>query len=279
MTSVLFRLSVFLVFVTLSTTISGQDDQFSWPGGARAAVCLTYDDGMDTQLSNAIPDLDKHNLQGTFYLQGDLIPYERVDIWRELSRKGHELGNHTAFHPCSEKFPWVWTEFQTETYTVRRMIKELQVMNYFLYAIDGRENRTYAFACSETRVGGISFIDSLRHSGLFIGARGGGPGIVDDLQNLDIFNVPSWGVNLSVNAEDMIGFVKEAVRAEGLAVFMFHGIGGEYLYITHEDHTLLIEYLDNNRDEIWVAPFGEVVKHIINERQRLGWKHLNGHNF
>ena len=41
---------------------------FHWPGGARAAVSLTYDDGLDSQIAHAAPALDAAGLKGTFFL-------------------------------------------------------------------------------------------------------------------------------------------------------------------------------------------------------------------
>jgi hypothetical protein len=45
------------------------DPAFQWPGKAKAAVSLAYDDALDSQLDNAIPSLDKFGLKGSFYLQ------------------------------------------------------------------------------------------------------------------------------------------------------------------------------------------------------------------
>ena len=41
---------------------------FAWPEGRRAAVSLSYDDAVPSQLDNAIPALDRHGLKGSFYL-------------------------------------------------------------------------------------------------------------------------------------------------------------------------------------------------------------------
>mgnify|MGYP001356232079 FL=1 len=39
-----------------------QNKEFTWPNGAKTAICLTYDDGLDSQLDIAIPDLENENL-------------------------------------------------------------------------------------------------------------------------------------------------------------------------------------------------------------------------
>jgi peptidoglycan/xylan/chitin deacetylase (PgdA/CDA1 family) len=156
-----------------SISTSAQPGEFQWPEGKKAAVCLTYDDGILSQLEQAIPDLNEAGMHGTFYIQGTNLRPEFVERWREAASQGHELGCHSLFHPCSEEFDWVPEEYRTEDYTVRRMLDEAKVMNQFLYAVDGMSRRTYAYPCYEKEVGGTDYVDSLSRSGLFVGARGG----------------------------------------------------------------------------------------------------------
>ncbi len=39
-----------------------------WPGSYRAAVSLSFDDGLRSQLEVAVPILDRAGLRATFYL-------------------------------------------------------------------------------------------------------------------------------------------------------------------------------------------------------------------
>ncbi|WP_461450209.1 hypothetical protein [Mucilaginibacter sp.] len=57
------------------------------------------------------------------------------------------MGNHTVFHPCSgtEDNP-----VPSEPYTAYQIIREIEVMDYFLYAVDGKTHRTFAYPCAET---------------------------------------------------------------------------------------------------------------------------------
>ena len=73
-----------------------------WPKGKQAAVSLTYDVGLPVHYTLAGPLLEHHNLRATFYppIYGDLRLHP--DCWRELATAGHELGNHTVFHPCRQ---------------------------------------------------------------------------------------------------------------------------------------------------------------------------------
>ena len=55
----------------------------------------------------------------------------------------------------------------------------------------------------------------------------------------------------------MIAFVKKAVDAGGLAVFMFHGVGGGHsINISREAHQQLLAWLAANRQTVWTDTFG-----------------------
>ena len=62
---------------------------------------LTYDDGLNIDLSNVIPALDSVGLKGTFYISDYFDGLNaQIDRWRKAAAEGHELGNHTIWHPC-----------------------------------------------------------------------------------------------------------------------------------------------------------------------------------
>lgn len=75
-----------------------------WPGGARGALCLSFDNlGVDEDSSavRALPGLlkrlDEHDLPATFFVEGvnaELAP----EALRELSAAGHEVGYHAWRH-------------------------------------------------------------------------------------------------------------------------------------------------------------------------------------
>src|SRR5437762_14053243 len=84
--------------------------------GKKCAVVITYDDAMTQHLDYAIPVLDSLGLKATFYLSA-YYPgcRERLNDWKKVSAKGHELGNHTLFHPCvgdQEGRQWVPADYK-----------------------------------------------------------------------------------------------------------------------------------------------------------------------
>jgi peptidoglycan/xylan/chitin deacetylase (PgdA/CDA1 family) len=262
-----------LTFVLVVPAAAAAEDEsmaFPWPNGARAAVALTYDDGMEVHLDHAAPDLDAAGLHGTFYVPGHSDSLARhLPEWRALAERGHELGNHALFHPCLKDPPdggdrdWVRPEYALEAYTVGRMRDEVAVMNTLLLALDGESVRTLAYNCAETTAGGESYVDAMRP--LFLAARIGDDRIVEDVRALDPFLVPSWPVE-NVTGEQMIAFVKEAVDVGGLAVFMFHGIGGGHIPVTREAHQELLAWLTSHRDRVWTDTFRQVMDHVLTER-------------
>jgi len=257
--------------LVLAATSTGAAEEatgsFPWPGGARAAVALTYDDGMDVHLDHVAPDLDAVGLKGTFYVTGSSDSLvRRLPEWRALGLRGHELANHALFHPCLASPPgggardWVRPEYALESYTVQQMVDEAAVMNTMLEALDGPRERTFAYNCTETTAGGKSYVDALRP--LFLAARIGDDRIVEDVHGLDPFLVPSWAVE-GTSGERMIAFVRKAVDAGGLAVFQFHGVGGGWIAVSREDHEELVSWLARHRDLVWTAPFRDVMKHVL----------------
>jgi peptidoglycan/xylan/chitin deacetylase (PgdA/CDA1 family) len=72
-----------------------------WRDNHTAAISLTFDDGDLSQFNNAVPLLNARNLEGTFFLVTDWIPYNGVtwEQWRQVGDQGHEIGSHSVTHP------------------------------------------------------------------------------------------------------------------------------------------------------------------------------------
>ena len=234
--------------------------QITWPEGKRAAIVLTYDDALRSQLDFVIPQLDAAKIKGTFFLDGDLTPAD-MRRWRAAAANGHELGNHSLFHPCPRAMLPDRTNYLTDNYDVARMLEEIAAMNNVLFGIDGRTSRTYSVPCSQTLVGDEDYTESLRRSGHIRYARTGGDqwnSVIVDFAKLDFFRVPSYGPTNEPGAGDLIAYAKRVGAAGGLGVFQFHGVGGDYLKVSAPAHQALMEYLRAHPD-IWVGTFQEVL--------------------
>lgn len=253
--------SLFLMLgVCMPAPIAAQE--IVWPGGKKAAIVLTYDDGLESHLKNAIPQLNKYNLKGTFFLYGS-VSEKRFPDWRKVSQQGHELGNHSLFHPCPGKGPASNSRFVSENYDVPSILREIDIMNKLLFAISDKTPKSYAYPCSQTKAGGTDYSDSLRLSGLVKFARtGGNRTIITDFNKLNYFKIYSHSVKAGSNADALIEYAQSVLNAKGLGIYIFHGTGGDYLSVSSDNHKALIVYLAKHNHEIWIATFGEVMEYI-----------------
>jgi len=251
-----------LLFLLISFIAQAQQ-KISWPNHKKAVIILTYDDALDSQLNNAVPLLDSLDLKATFFLTG-AINSATIPRWKAVASKGHELANHTIYHPClsttDEQNPFNYAE----RYTVYGIIREIYTMNSFLFAVDNKMSRTYAYPCTETKVGGVSYVDSLRRSGLVKYARAGGDAdaVITDFKKFDPMLVPSYGLEDNSTGAQLIAFVKKVQQSGGMGIFMFHGIGGDYITTPTASHKELLQYLDKNRSDIWVTTFQQAMDYV-----------------
>jgi len=248
-------------------TTFAQAQQITWPNGKKAVIVLTYDDAINSQLDVAIPQLEAAHLHGTFFLTANITD-KNIARWRAASAKGNELANHTMYHPCLATAFKSRTENFSENYTVFQMLREIASMNNLLYATDGKVNKSYAYPCTELKVGGVNYVDSLRKAGTIKYARIGGDNnaIVTNFKNLDPLLVPAWGVGAGSNGDQLVAFAEKAKQAGGMAVFMFHGVGGDYLITSAEAHQQLVNYLKQH-PEIWVATFEQAMDYIAQAKK------------
>jgi sialate O-acetylesterase len=184
-----------------------------------------------------------------------------MNEWRAAAKKGHELANHTLFHPCAggPGRGFVTPETDLNNYTVKRATNEMRVTNTFLKAIDGKAQRTFAFPCGDTKIGDTAYINGMKNE--FVAARGTQPGL-QKINEVNLYDVRCYSIN-GQDAKYMIDLVKKAAETHTLLVFLFHGVGGGHaLNVDGAAHSQLLHYLKQNEKQIWIAPMLEVAQFI-----------------
>ncbi|MCP8899508.1 polysaccharide deacetylase family protein [Gilvimarinus xylanilyticus] len=234
--------------------------------GKRAAVALTYDDSLNVHLDTVIPALNELELKGTFYLTIAADGFsQRMAEWRAAAADGHELGNHTLFHPCNGQGPgreWVAAERDLSTWTLGRILGNIEVANTTLQALDGKTERTFAYPCGDTLAGGESYLEAIKP--LFAGARGVAPGFPSP-DNAERFNLAAHVIN-GQSIEQLKALVDNAIAQQGLLVFLFHGVGGEHpLNLEADTHAQLLDYLHAQQHQLWVAPMVDIASALAGE--------------
>ncbi len=266
-TGVIYKTSLFPFKKKEVIATPSDNSKGDW-NGKRSAVVLTYDDALHVHLDHAIPTLDSFGLEATFYISGySGAIHTRINEWRAASQKGHELGNHTLFHPCNGSLPgrsWVKEDYDLSKYSISRIEDEIRMTNTLLSAIDGKEKRTFAYPCSDTHIGGTYYLKNIEHE--FTGARAVRTEFTQ-MEDVQMYNFGSYMVS-GQSGDELVAQVKEALQKGALLVFLFHGVGGEHnLDVSLSAHRQLLQYLKQHEKDIWVAPMTEVAEYIQNQRK------------
>jgi sialate O-acetylesterase len=247
-------------------------------------ISLTFDDALGAHLDVAMPILDAAGLRGTFYAHVAAAAFlPRADDWRRAAAAGHEIGNHTIFHPATEEKSWVRDGNAIESYGLDRMRMEIDTANRVLASIDGRTRRTFAYPCSNPVVGrhgwpvralhGLGMrrtrwpglveragldLGSTRRSyapllpHLVAGARGGGLSIeseVPPLASMPRYQIPSAAVD-GHPFEAMKAFAERALNHGRWGVLQFHGVGGgHHMDCRLDEFIRLVEWLASRHHE------------------------------
>lgn len=246
---------------------------FEWPLGKRAAVSLSFDDAVVSQLVHALPILEEFSIRGTFYVnpgEGSLFE-KHIGQWRSAHEKGHEIGNHTILHPCSGSAGFITPDRALENWTLDMIENDIlaageRMTNY----IPDLGPVSFAYPCGHTFVGEgasrTSYIPVVgRH---FTVARGVGH-TANDPVSCDLLCLSSWIVQ-DVSADQMIAMLGETIERGLWAIFCFHGIGGDHLAVDATEFEGLVRFLAGRRDEIWTDTVREIGQYVFNHRQANG---------
>lgn len=234
-----------------------------FPRGCTGAVSFTYDDALDVHIDHAAPDLESHNLRGTFYIPTRQQPSgawpRRPDEWRNLAIRGHEIANHTQHHPCGRHFNWIKPGMALEDYDLVRMETELRAATDEIRNVCGpSSSRTFAYTCSEDYVSPEKISFRPLADRLFIASRGGTPTLADP-QTIDFSYVPSLVIKLEMPLQEILDFIDRAASEHKWAVLMFHGCGGGHrLDVTRDNHQAICQHIAVQRSRLWCDTFENV---------------------
>jgi len=261
-----------MIWLTLGLNVfatQAHSEPFQWPGGARAAVSLSYDDALPSQLDNALPALNALGLKATFYLTlSSPIVSQRLPEWRRAAAAGHELGNHTLFHPCSRSAPgrdWVAAHRDLDRISVTQLREEILLANAYLHAIDGQTERSYTAPCTDPLAAGQPYLPAIKSD--FVGIKSRIGGVAPMMATLDPLDVSTAGP-VDISGAALIAIVQEAAAKGTLASLTFHGIGGDYLSVSKEAHQALLQHLADNPKLYWVESFVKIAAHVRQQRER-----------
>jgi peptidoglycan/xylan/chitin deacetylase (PgdA/CDA1 family) len=224
-------------------------------------VSLTYDDGLNNQLDNALPQLAAFGVRATFFVTGENIQGRLAD-WKSIATTGHEVANHTVSHPC-----------HLGRYSPERFRREeVTPMEQFLDANFGAaRTRTFAYPCGETGLGsGSQIIQRARYaamlSGTIIAARTAA-GMPNDPRTLSLHRYGLHAIEPTYDHDDpslAIRYLRWAITHGAWAILVFHGIVDRRARVGETSAKVHSEILDwISRHPLWCAPLGEVFDYVV----------------
>lgn len=216
--------------------------------GKRAAVSLTFDDGLDCQLKYAIPEMDKRGIKGTFFLPTACPAYPITWAeWTPVAENGHEIGSHSVTH--SKAASLTMSEAHIEAKVSKAAIRAaLNVAcSSFCYP--------YTDAPSHLR------LHVAKH---YFQARGGRAARLEKNivpgDGVDMLNIPAYHISEGTFRDgDMTLWLADAMDRRAWITLMFHGVGPDAKQWDNVPAPLFGVLLDLLKSmDVWVAPFGTV---------------------
>jgi peptidoglycan/xylan/chitin deacetylase (PgdA/CDA1 family) len=242
-----------------------------WPGGARAALSLSFDDARWSQTSNGFPLLDAHGAKATFYVSPKLME-QKLDAWRRAAANGHEIGNHTLTHPCSGNFTWSH-ENALEEYTLERLERdEILAANAVIEKLVGVRPVTFAYPCGQTFVGRGERLKSYipvvaRH---FLVGRGFMAESANDPAFCDLAQAMALSFD-AVSFEAMKGWLDSAAQQGHWLILAGHDIGaGGRQTVLSSELEKLCRYAKDPANGIWLDTVAAVGKYVSLHAPRRG---------
>lgn len=201
-----------------------------WKDGKRAPFMVFFDDSASTHIKNAIPELVKRGIPGTFYINPGNGPYKSQQAaWEKAATlPGIELANHTFTHIGG--------------LTVEAFEEEVVKCNEVL-------NQLYP-ARKNPRL--ISF---------------GKPGVpkekwgITDAQIKEVLarhhlvdRPPFIGPPFQLKTiDEMNKWVDGSITNGEMRHITFHGVGGDWLVTPLDYFAAVLDKLEANRDQLWLA--------------------------
>lgn len=255
----LIRISAGLSLALLSRSARTQTAS-PFGHGQPAAVSLTYDDGLTSQLDHALPQLDARGLRATFFLTADNMDGQ-WDRWRAAAATGHEMANHTVSHPC---------DLRRET-PVSFAGRELGPMEELIRSrLEVTPARIYAYPCDDTELGSGRRADRQARYGdlvsrTFRAARTtDGPPNRPDTVMANRFFLHGFEPTEHADTPDATrNYLDLAVRQGGWAILIFHEVVPHWRAtgdVGVATHARILDEIQLR--PLWCAPVGSVLQQL-----------------
>ena len=223
--------------------------------GRRAAVSLTFDDSDVVQLDRVIPELNKRHLRATFFLT--ISKLTRIDDWRKAQSGGHEIGNHSVSH----EHPSTLSKASEET--------QVEDAKKFLDSNFRSHIAIFAYPYDEASPGLTFWVRKYDFAARGWRGRGDLLYVRADAEP-DWYSLPSQTVYTRYDASVYKDWIDRDLFLGAWTTLQLHGIDDPstgWEPIPNSTFLYLLDYLRaEERNGLWVAPFGEVAAYFRAQR-------------
>ena len=251
-----------VIIISLHHVYAQNEAAWQWPEGKKAALSLTFDDARQSQVMKGTELLDRYQVKATFYVVPDNMK-PVLDGWKSAVRSGHEIGNHTLYHPCTGNFEWS-RDHALEDYTLAQMRDELVETNLQIEELLGVVPVSYAYTCGQKFIGRgentRSYVPLVAE--LFSSSRGfldesaNAPGYLDLAQ---LTGIESDGKSF----EELKPVLEKALKNGEWVVLAGHEMSDEGPQTTRLSMLEeLIQYARDPSNRIWLATVAEISEYI-----------------
>ncbi|OGV63786.1 MAG: hypothetical protein A3K19_05000 [Lentisphaerae bacterium RIFOXYB12_FULL_65_16] len=236
-------LGVSVAAVTVATFDAAAADEVVGPGSTRVAkwkddkqgaLLLTFDDSLPSQIDNAVPELKKRGLVGTFYVNPGGGQWKaRQDVWektfpQEFPTTGMEYGNHTITHHGAKD----QADFDDEIAKCNDVILRL---------FPGKQPRLISYALPGVKKEQWS-ITPEEHKAV--------------LAKYHLAQRPAYaiaGVGAYTSADRLMALADDAIAKADVRCIVFHGVGGNHLSVAMPVFAEFLDKLVAKRDQLWIT--------------------------
>jgi hypothetical protein len=209
----------------------------TWKDDKRAAFMLMFDDSCATHVKNAIPELVKRKMTGTFYLNPGSGQYKALkNDWETvIPGLGMEYANHTFTHKGAKDAADLDDEL-------------VQCNDAIARIAGGKRPALISFGRPGVKPGAWAVSDQE---------------LKDALAKHRLVMRPDVSgrfaeINLKT-AESMFAIAAKAIATGSADCVIFHGVGGDWLAAQMPVYTAFLDQLAAVQDQLWIA--GHIAVH------------------
>jgi peptidoglycan/xylan/chitin deacetylase (PgdA/CDA1 family) len=210
----------------------GQTRVARWKDDRKAAFLLMFDDSVPSHVKNAVPELKKRGMVGTFYINpGAGHSKAFKDAWeKEIPAAGMTYGNHTMTHAGAHDTNHFDEQLRGCSETILRIFPDPKGPRLLSYGRPGVKKEDWRITGAEEK----QLLEKHRL-----------------IERPDIGRRLA-GINLKT-ADDLVKVVDKALADGSLELVLFHGVGGDWLSMPLPDFITLLDTLDGKKNMIWVT--------------------------